>query len=50
MATAREQWGLGIVNLDIQNKCLMSKCFFKLNSEQGVSQELLRNKYIKDKT
>ena len=44
------QGGLGIQNLDIQNKCLLSKWLFKLLNEDGLWQELLRNKYIKDKT
>jgi len=44
------QGGLGIHNLDLQNKCLLSKWLFKLLNEDGMWQELLRNKYIKDKT
>jgi len=44
------QGGLGIQNLAIQNKCLLSKWLFKLLNEDGMWQELLRNKYIKDKT
>jgi len=44
------QGGLGIQNLDIENKCLLSKWLFKLLNEDGMWQELLRNKYIKDKT
>jgi len=46
----KDQGGLGIQNLDIQNKCLLSKWLFKLLNEDGMWQELLRNKYIKDKT
>ena len=46
----KDQGGLGIQNLDIQNKCLLSKWLFKLLNEDGTWQELLRNKYIKDKT
>ena len=44
------QGSLGTQNLDIQNKCLLSKWLFKLLNEDGMWQELLRNKYIKDKT
>jgi len=44
------QGGLGIQNLDILNKCLLSKWLFKLLNEDGLWQELLRNKYVKDKT
>jgi hypothetical protein len=46
----KNQGGLGVQNLDIQNKYLLSKWLFKLCNEQGMWQELLRNKYIKDKT
>jgi len=38
---------MGIHNLDIQNKCLLSKWLFKLCNEDGLWQELLRNKYLK---
>ena len=46
----KQQGGLGVQNLDIQNKCLMSKWLFKLCNEDGLWQQLLRNKYIRDKT
>jgi len=46
----KEQGGLGIQNLEIQNKCLLSKWLFKLLNENGTWQELIRNKYIKNKT
>jgi hypothetical protein len=39
-----KQDGLGIQNLDIQNKCLLSKWLFKLCNEEDIWQELLRNK------
>jgi len=38
---------LGVLNLDVQNKCLLSKWLFKLLNEDGVWQPLLRNKYLK---
>jgi hypothetical protein len=41
--------GLGILNLEIQNICLLSKWLFKLLNEDGVWQNLLRKKYLKDK-
>ena len=50
MCQPKEQGGSGIQNLDIQNKCLLSKWLFKLCNEEGIWQELLRNKYLKDKT
>jgi len=42
--------GLGVLNLDIQNRCLLSKWFFKLLNGDGIWQQLLRNKYLKTKT
>ncbi|WVZ49681.1 LOW QUALITY PROTEIN: hypothetical protein U9M48_001018, partial [Paspalum notatum var. saurae] len=45
----KDQRSLGIQNLDIQNKCLLSKWPFKLCNEDGLCQKLLRNKYVKDK-
>jgi hypothetical protein len=50
MCQPKTQGGLGIHNLDLQNKCRLSKWLFKLLNEDGLWQELLRNKYIKDKT
>ena len=50
MCQPKDQGGLGIHNLEIQNKCLLSKWLFKLLNEDGLWQELLRNKYIKNKT
>jgi len=45
----KDQGGLGIKNLDIQNQCLLSKWLFKLINEDGLWQNLLKRKYIKDK-
>jgi len=50
MCQPKDQGGLGIQNLEVQNKCLLSKWLFKLLNEDGLWQELLRNKYIKNKT
>ncbi|WVZ51322.1 hypothetical protein U9M48_002476, partial [Paspalum notatum var. saurae] len=43
----KEQGGLGVQNIDIQNKCLLSEWLFKLCNEDGIWQVLLRNKYLK---
>ena len=43
----KDQGGLGIKNLDVQNKCLLSKWLFKLINEDGMWQHILRNKYLK---
>jgi len=42
--------GLGIQNLDIKNKYLLNKWLFKLLNEEGMWQELVRNKYLKNKS
>jgi len=36
--------------LETQNKCLLSKWLFKLINEEGIWQQLLRNKYLANKT
>jgi hypothetical protein len=46
----KDQGGLGVEVLELKNKSLLSKWLFKLINEQGVWQELLQNKYLKDKT
>ena len=46
----KDQGGLGIQNLEVQNKCLLSKWLYKLLNEDGLWQQFLRNKYIKSKT
>jgi hypothetical protein len=43
-------WGLGIKNLEIQNKCLLSKWLFKLINEEGIWQNILRRKNLSNKT
>ena len=42
----KDQGGLGILNLQLQNKCLLAKW---LNTE-GIWQTLLRNKYLNSKS
>ena len=46
----RDPGGLGIMNLEIQNKCLLSKWLFKLTNEDGIWQQLFRNKYLGSKS
>ena len=46
----KDQGGLGIEVLQIKNTCLLSKWLYKMLHEEGVWQELLTNKYLKDKT
>jgi len=46
----KDQGGLGFIDLETQNKCLFSKWLFKLVNENGVWQQLLKNKYLGSKT
>jgi hypothetical protein len=46
----KDQGGLGIEILELENKCLQSKWLYKLQNEEGVWQELLRNKYLHSKS
>jgi hypothetical protein len=45
----KDQGGLGIEVLEIKNSCLLSKWLFKLLSEEGLWQKLLKNKYLSQK-
>ena len=38
------------MNLELQNKCLLSKWLFSLINEDGVWQQLLCNKYLRNKS
>ena len=42
--------GLGIKNIDVQNKCLLCKWLFKLINEDGIWQQILRRKYFHNKS
>jgi hypothetical protein len=46
----KDQGGLGIHNLELQNKCLLSKWLYKLINEEGVWQNLLKRKYLYNKS
>jgi hypothetical protein len=50
MCQPKDQGGLGIQNLEIQNVCLLSKWLFKLINEDGLWQTILRNKYLSNQT
>lgn len=39
--------GLGVIDLDIMNFCLLCKWTWKLENEKGVWQTLVREKYLK---
>jgi hypothetical protein len=42
--------GMGIIDLDTQNKCLLSKWIVKLLNEDGLWQQVLKKKYLKGRT
>jgi hypothetical protein len=46
----KDEGDLGIEVLALKNKCLLRKWLFKLLTGEGMWQELLRNKYFKNKT
>ena len=46
----KECGGLGIQNLEMQNKWMLSKWIFRLINEDGIWQSLLRKKYLTKKT
>jgi hypothetical protein len=46
----KDQGGLGIRDLDIQNKALLSKWLYRLLTTDGTWQQLIRNKYLNVKT
>lgn len=47
----KDQEGLGIENLEVKNKCLLSKWLYKLSVETDATwAQILRNKYFNSKT
>jgi hypothetical protein len=46
----RTSIGLAILDLEEQNKCLLSKWLFNLINRDGAWQQLLRNKYLSNKS
>ncbi|CAN6182020.1 unnamed protein product [Urochloa humidicola] len=50
ICTPKDQGGLGVLNLNVQNKCLLSKWLCKLINGDGVWHNLLRRKYLRDRT
>ena len=47
----KDQGGLGIENLEVKNRCLLSKWLFKLSIEtEATWPQLLRNKCVHPKT
>jgi len=50
MCRPRDQGGLGILDLEVQNKSLLSKWLFKLINEDRIWQQILKRKYLGSKT
>jgi hypothetical protein len=46
----KDQGGLGVLNLEVQNKCLLSKWLFILVNSEEEWQQLIKNKYLGSKT
>jgi hypothetical protein len=46
----KEQGGVGILDLQKQNKSLLSKWLFILINKDGAWQQLIRNKYLRDRS
>ena len=38
------------MNIEVQNKCLLSKWLYKLINQQAIWQQLFKRKYMQDKT
>jgi hypothetical protein len=46
MCSPKDQGGLGIHNLEVKNTALLGKWLFKLLTEEGTWQTILKRKYI----
>ena len=47
----KDQGGLGIENLEVKNRCLLSKWLYKLSVDTDATwAQILRNKYLQSKT
>jgi hypothetical protein len=46
VCSPKDQGGLGIHDLEVKNRALLGKCMFKLLTEEGAWQTILKRKYI----
>jgi hypothetical protein len=46
----KDQGSLGVLDLEIHNRCILSKWLFNLINTDDAWQQLLRNKYLGDKS
>jgi hypothetical protein len=49
VCSPKDQGGLGIHDLEVKNTALLGKWFFKLLTEEGTWQTILKRKYIDQK-
>jgi hypothetical protein len=49
VCTPKDQGGLGINDLQVKNTALLGKWLFKLLTEDGMWQTLLKRKYVGSK-
>lgn len=49
ICSPKDQGGLGILDLDIMNKAMLGKWLWKLETEKGWWQEILKSKYLQKK-
>ena len=43
----KDQGGLGMIDPDIMNKCLLSKWLWRLENSCGIWQDIIKKKYLK---
>ena len=48
VCTPKDQRGLGILNLGVHSRCVLSKWLVNLINEDGLWQNFLRRKYLRD--
>lgn len=46
----RDQGGLGVTDISIKNICVLCKWLWKLETSDGIWQQLIRNKYLRTKS
>lgn len=46
----KDQSGLDVQNIELQNQCLLSKWLFKLLNKDGLWKTILRKKYLANQT
>jgi hypothetical protein len=47
---SKEKDSMGVINLRKQNICLLCKWWWKLDTQNGLWQEIVKAKYLRNKT